>query len=762
MLVLRVAVAVIVGSALAASPFLVAEDAWAAGAPQIPTAWVTNVTSTSAVLRAEINPEGQSTAYRFEYLSAAAYQANVEAGHDGFLGAARVPAAKDAGIGSGISLLPVSQNLSAPLNPLSPATAYRYRPLATNPSGTTIGPVHTLTTEAASNVFALPDSRAWELVSPVDKGGGAIAAPGALFGGGAIQAGAGGGTITYGSSSSFGAAQGAPPASQYVSRRGEGGWGTENISAPLRSGAYGDQPDGVPYRLFSPELAGGLLYGGQPCRGVPGCPEPAPVLPGSGAPGAYSTYYLRDNAGGTYDSLLDSADLGHSTVSPEHFSISLAAASPDLSSVVLSTCAALTPDAIEIPAGAGECVEAERNLYRWSGGGLELVNLLPPASTGTPGARIAAPIGAISADGSRVYFTSSEDALLYLREAGGPTKWVEETLPGRASFQTASADGSVAFLLGSGHLYRYLAATNTATDITPAGEVSGVLGASADGERVYFQDSAGLELWEEGTTRLVAPGADASLPSDHPPATATARVSADGRQLAFLSAVELAGADNLDAETRLPDTELYHYDASGGGSLVCASCNPTGERPRGSASIPGAQINGTTTAYRPRVLSADGRRLFFDSSDRLVLQDTDSRPDVYQWEAQGEGSCTRSPGCVNLISSGRSSGGASFLDASADGNDAFFLTDESLVPRDPGSIDVYDARAGGGFTEPQSPIPCIADACQALPNAPDDPTAGTLVLSSGNPPPRIVKERRRHRRHHRKHHSRKHGQRRQR
>jgi hypothetical protein len=710
------------------------------------------------VLWAEINPNGEATTYRFEYIGAAAYQANVEAGHDGFLGAARVPGAKDAGIGAGSTPLAVSQTLIAPLNPLTPVTAYRYRPVATNPSGLTTGATRTLTTEQAGNVFSLPDSRAWELVSPVDKGGGAIAAPGSLFGGGTIQAASGGSAITYGSASSFGTAQGSPSASQYVSGRNGAGWSTENISAPTRSGSYGDHPDGVPYRLFSPDLEAGLLFGGQLCRGVPGCPAPAPPLPDSGAPSPYATYYLRD-AGGAYHSLLVPADLAHSAVSPAHFTVSLAAASSDLSTVVLSSCAALTANATEISAGPGECVDGERNLYRWSGGGLELVNLLPSASTGTPGAQIAAPLGAVSEDGSRVYFADSEDGFLYLHEAGGPTRWVEESLPGRASFQTASADGSVAFLLGAGHLYRYLASTNTATDITPGGGVTGVIGASAGGDRVYFQDAAGLELWDEGATSLVAPGANASAPSDHPPATATARVSADGRRLAFLSAAELGGHDNIDAETGLPDTELYLFDAGGAGTLVCASCNPTGERPRGSASIPGAEVNGTTTAYRPRVLSADGRRLFFDSADRLLVPDTNSRPDVYQWEAQGEGGCTRSPGCVNLVSSGHADG-ASFLDASADGNDVFFLTGESLVRRDPGSIDVYDARAGGGLAEPEEPISCVGDACQALPNPPEDPGVGTLVSNSGNPPLKIVKEKRKHHRHHKKRHrhpGRRHG-----
>ena len=140
------------------------------------------------------------------------------------------------------------------------------------------------------------------------------------------------------------------------------------------------------------------------------------------------------------------------------------------------------------------------------------------------------------------------------------------------------------------------------------------------------------------------------------------------------------------------------------------------------------------------MLSADGQRAFFDSTDELVFSDTDNQPDVYQWEAYGEGDCTVKPGCVELISSGRATEGASFIDASADGSDAYFLTNESLVGADPGSIDLYDARVGGGFAEAAKPLPCIADACQPLPPAPEDPDPSTLIKTSGNPPAKYVGE----------------------
>ncbi len=122
------------------------------------------------------------------------------------------------------------------------------------------------------------------------------------------------------------------------------------------------------------------------------------------------------------------------------------------------------------------------------------------------------------------------------------------------------------------------------------------------------------------------------------------------------------------------------------------------------------------------------------------MQDTNADSDVYEWEAPGSGGCTRPTGCVGLISSGRAEGGATFLDASADGSDAFFLTDGSLVPSDTGVRDVYDARVGGGYPISTPVIPCVGDACQPLPPTPEAPSAGSQRSKpSGNLPPATFK-----------------------
>ena len=685
---------------LCAAALVVTAQSAQASAPTVAETFSAEVAAKSARLHARLllDPTRDSE-YIFKYISAAEYEANLKAAKEGFQGAKSAPPAFEH-LSSGKS----EANVVALATGLTPLTEYRYRVIARNSLGTTTGPtMHLITQPSGQGNLVLPDHRGWEMVSPVDKNGGAINGLGAA----PLQSASGGGQVAWSSDASFGEAQGSPPDSEYLSARGTSAWSTANLSPPTVAGGYRD----APHRLFSADLSRALLSNGDRCEGTP-CPVPNPPLPGSGAPAGYRNFYLREGASST--ALITATALAHTTVNAAHFEVELAGASPDLNHVVLESCASLTSSATEVHEGEG-CSEAEQNLYEWSkGSGLSALNLLPAQSTTTPGAQLAAPSGAVSEDGTRAYFTLLEDGALYLRE-GSTTKLLPETVGGGATFQVASEDGSTAFFTKGAHLYRYTSAgAGAATDLTPSGGVVGVLGASSDGDTVYYQDGSALKRWHAGATSAVASGAGSAASSDYPPATGTTRVSADGSRLLFESKLPLTGFDNTDLSSGEPDSELFLYDTTASPQLACISCNPTNERPSGSSSVPGSGAGG----YRPRALTGEGERVFFDSEDALAPQDTNNAPDVYQWEALGTGTCAVSGGCLSLVSSGKAEGGAFFADASPSGADVFFRTDGSLVPADPGAEDLYDAREGGGFTEPSPPLPCEGDACQSLPSEP--------------------------------------------
>jgi hypothetical protein len=227
-----------------------------------------------------------------------------------------------------------------------------------------------------------------------------------------------------------------------------------------------------------------------------------------------------------------------------------------------------------------------------------------------------------------------------------------------------------------------------------------------------------------------------------------------------MSRRSLTGFDNIDAVSGQPDLEVYLYDALAG-RLVCASCNPSGARPVGVKSHSATALVESTTGsgaygwgsegtknqslagilplwqgrigqdstYQPRYLSDSGR-LFFDSPDALVPQDTNGLEDVYEYEPVGVGGCTgasatfssRSGGCLNLISSGTASTESAFLDASETGNDVFFLASDHLTAADADSgYDVWDAHVCSAsvpcLTFPGSTPPACSsgDSCKPAP-----------------------------------------------
>jgi hypothetical protein len=581
----------------------------------------------------------------------------------------------------------------------------------------------------AASFGTLPDGRAWEMVSPLEKSGGDVRGIDGDSEGGVVEASQDGNSITYVSLASFGEAQGAAIGSQYVSDRDpEGGWLTQNISLPMNAQTYGFASVGTPYDAFSSDLSSGLVLGAE--RGEYGGHHyPAEGPPLAGAPAGYQNIYLREisvltgSAAPHLEALLTRVP----TEPPEAFLFNFLGATPDLSHVVVSSGAALAPGTVEM---AGK-----ENLYEWerATGQFQPVNILP---NGTPepeqqislGSTNGAKDHAISDSGSDVVWEGRAEGAkdLYVREDIGTqqarTVQADAAVGGEGQFWTASSDGSKIFFT-KGDLFMYDVGTGQTTDLAPGVAVSGVVGTSNDGSYVYYVDTSyNLWVWHEGMTSLIAALANGDS-SDWAPRVSlhTTRVTPDGTHVLFISERSLTGYDNTvsagsNCGTNVEGNqlsaacdEIFLYDATSG-RISCVSCNPTGARPTGSSNIPGGtDFRLLNALYQSHVLSEDGSRVFFDSHDALVPQDTNGREDVYEYEG----------GHIYLLSDGGSAGGASFVDASANGDDVFFITRAQLVGQDTDQlVDLYDARAphvpGEVVGSPVLPPPatCEGETCR--------------------------------------------------
>jgi hypothetical protein len=737
----------------------------------------TGVGVDSATLNAEANPLGIPASGYFEYVDDATYQ------QSGFAGAVKLPEAGAGEIDFGPGEAPVVRSVA--VASLAPGTTYHYRASFTNPliaPNRIFGPENTFRTFAAAVVQTCPaneafrtgfsaflsDCRAYEMVSPLDKEGGDViplgesttSAPAVLD-----QSSLSGSKVAYGSYRAFGDAVSSPFTSQYVAERGSDGWQSHTVTAPRdRLNAVALSTFDTELKLLSPDLCEGWLQA---------VAEPAL------APGAlmgYRNLYRRHDGGScgapSYEAITTQAPLHREPrkdyalelqgVSADH-TISIYTANDNLE----GTSAPATP-------------KGEPQLYRHTPSGTEFVCILPggipstdPCSAGTiyldvlGQNRSANLTNALSADGQRVFWTdytpvSEGLGPIYVRINGAET--IPVSKEGEADsgvsdsmFLAATDDGSKALFETGDDLYEFEVDTQTTTPI--ASEVLGILGASEDLSRIYVVSKEALSgvngegnspvagepnlyFDEEGDFRYVTtltatdarqivPKGDTS-PVARSPFNRSSRLTSDGEQAIFTIDASPKGYENIDAKNGETDAELYRYDALTE-ALECISCNPTGARPiginlgqqrieEGGTQWAAGWISGwENSLYASRALSADGSRVFFESSDTLSPHDSNGVTDVYQWQEPGSGSCTSSSssfspangGCVDLISLGESSRASEFDDASPSGDDVFFSTLASLVPQDYGLVDVYDARAGGGLPSPAPPAPeCNGEACQ--------------------------------------------------
>lgn len=441
-----------------------------------------------------------------------------------------------------------------------------------------------------------------------------------------------------------------------------------------------------------------------------------------------------------------------------------------------------TDEALD-PAAAGQ---VDKSLYDRTGGHTRLVSV---DSSGQPVGNCGAYLGggyaqqtqgAISDDGARIFFSTppmfgfgdpscDEPTGLYLRVGGqtvkvsAPQRPVNGPDPGGtkpALFEGAANDGSVVYFSSAEaltddaqpatdtakSLYAYNVANGTLTLLTPPTPVhfQSVVGMAKDGSRLYVvandplvsgtgaSSVPNLYVYEGGAFHFIATIDDTFLhdnPVDKWDATAynragSVRASDDGKRFVFPSRVNLTSFDSHGK------VELYLFDVDQP-AVRCISCRPDGDEPVGDADLwHGESINSFTIRDQlPRTFGAQGE-IFFDSGDALVPEDDNGVTDVYMWR----------DGVASLISTGRERRPSFFIDAARGGQDAFFVTSQPLVGRDlDASADIYVARVGGGFPEPaKDPAPCSGDACQDKVAAPPAaPVIGSVTFAgSGDAAPR--------------------------
>jgi hypothetical protein len=357
---------------------------------------------------------------------------------------------------------------------------------------------------------------------------------------------------------------------------------------------------------------------------------------------------------------------------------------------------------------------------------------------------------ALSSDGSSVFFEAapgndcSASMHLYVRRNESETRDL-----GEYRFGGAASDGSKVLLekenAGSVEYSLYEMETSKRTTIfTVASSVSREESSvSQDFSAIYFHlpndDAYRYDVASEALTYLFRYEGDMG------------RAGENGRFYYFQGSV--AGVKGVG--------QMFLYDDEQ--SVVqCVSCTPYDPEPKLGSYFP-HHVFGDLGPLQPTdghpnqtFLSADGSYAFFDTPSALVSQDVDGEiapnheggaefqsqefslsSDVYEWRREGIDGCAQIEGCVALITNGRGGFLNLLIGATPSGRDVFVYTASQLVGQDNDKAgDLYDVRIGGGFAPPPPPpVECEGDACSTPLSPPNDATPASSVFNgTGNVP----------------------------
>lgn len=501
--------------------------------PTIEAVAVSNVTADGATLRAKVNPNNLESTYWFEY-GTADCEVSV---------CTKVPVDSEL-IGDGRKGVSVSQVVTG----LKPQTTYHYRVVAENSEGPSSGS-KTFTTQGSGLGFELSDGRAWEMVSPPRKFGGFIVRTDTT----AMQASVSGVGLVYSSRGPIvekPASSQIPAAATLLAKRGsDGRWLSEDLTPP-HSNATEVRPE-TEFKIFSPNLLEAQM---EPADGTPLSPEATEQTP----------YLWTDGDPPLFTPMLTPANVPSGTKfgpvpgSGNFNPVRIEGATPDLSRIVLSSQnVPLTEGAV--PSG----------IYMWADGGLQAISEMPDSEggalvTGMLGSGRGSVRHAISNDGARVFWTSSDDGYnaagislsdLYLRDMiAGESVRLDVPEPDasglgdeRPAFNVASADGRIVFFTDSQQLTK---------DASPAGR---------DLYRCEV-GPVGSGLGCIDLTNISAPlgGAESAEVLDQ-----VSGLSEDGTRLYFVARGVLTEAPNEAGDSAISgEPNLYYWQEGEGTQLI--------------------------------------------------------------------------------------------------------------------------------------------------------------------------------------------------
>ena len=409
-------------------------------APSISGVSSGNLTETTAELTANINPEGADTTYHFEYGSATSYGSNVP-----------VPS-------SNIGSVDTLQSISVHLTNLEKGVVYHFRLVAENAIGVVTSEDQTFNffppscpnarLRQQSGAAFLPDCRAYELVSPGDAGGTILFPEGPQSP-----------VATEPSRFAFGGilgeipeAGGEPPSERgdlYIATRTNSGWISRYVGPPATQTLIADGPpneDGyiqdVPSGVLTDLKMNQFLDWDDPYNGIATNGEP----PISYAP------YLRDSEGGFLGRLPTNLGTIAGGVKAGELLAGGVRSSPEFNHYFFSSTAdlAFAPGALTHEPGSAYDDNLEENT----------VTLISKLASGAPieeggGEFITFP--GVSTDGSHILMSTGysctyecnpnynygADRHLFMRVDGGPVGLTYEIAPGHSvHYVGMTADGS--------------------------------------------------------------------------------------------------------------------------------------------------------------------------------------------------------------------------------------------------------------------------------------------------------------------------------